>query len=120
MTTISVRKDKQSQTEDMLSTYCEQIRQKYNITIGQVKKLIPTLSNKEKCVIPFKNLQLYTDLGLQVNRVHRDFEFNQSLWLKQYNYFNTQKWTKAKHSFEKDFFKPMKNTVFGKTMENIR
>ena len=104
MTIISIRKDKQWQIKDMLSPYCEQIRQKYNITIGQVKKLITTLSNKEKGVIHCRNLQLYTDLGLQVNRVHRVIEFNQSPWLKQHNYFKTQKETNPKNSFEKDFF----------------
>ena len=34
-------------TKSMFSKYCENIREKYNISIGQVHKLIPTLSNKE-------------------------------------------------------------------------
>ena len=77
----------------MLFSYCEPIREKFNISIGQVHKLIPTLNKKRKYVLHYRNLQLYTDLGLKVKKVHR---VTQSLWLKHYIDFNTQKELKLK------------------------
>ena len=70
-------------------------------------------------MLHYRNVQ-NTDLGLKVKNVHRVLEFNQSPWLRQYIDFNSQKRTQAKNSFENNFFNLMNNSVFGKTMENLR
>ena len=107
-------------SNNMLSCYCKKIAEKYNISIGLVSKLIPTLRDKKEYVLHYRNLQLYLDLGLKIKNVHRVLEFNQPPWLKQYIDFNTEKRKHAKNSFEKDYFKLMNNSIFGRTMLNLR
>ena len=82
-------------------------------------KLTPTFRGKEMYVLHYRNLQLHLDLGLKLKKGHCVIEFDQSPWLKQYIDFNAQKRTNAKNSFDKDFFKLMNNSVYGRTLENV-
>ena len=87
---------------------------------NKVEKLIPNLRNKKKYVIHYEDLKQYLDLGLELGGIYRGIKFVESEWLKTYIDINTKLRAKAKNNFEKDFFKLMNNSVFGKTMENIR
>ena len=89
---------------------CEKIR------VNGVEKLVPNLQDKKNYVIHVKALKQALDHGLVLEKLH----FKQSAWMKEYIDFNTRLRTVAKNNFEKDFYKLMNNSVFGKTMENIR
>ena len=85
-----------------------------------VEKLIPNLRDKTKYVIHYKNLIQCLKAGMKLKKIHRGIKFIESEWMKPYIEMNTNLRTKAKNNFEKDFYKLMNNSVFGKTMENIR
>ena len=58
--------------------------------------------------------------GLILKKAHKIIQFNQKAWLKPYIDINTKLGTGGKNDFGKDFFKLMNNSVFRKTMENVR
>ena len=88
--------------------------------IDKCNKLICNLFNKKKYVTHINSLKQALNHGLKLKKIHRIIEFNQEAWLKPYIDMNTELRKAAKTDFEKDLFKLMNNSVFGKTMENIR
>ena len=90
------------------------------MVVGGVEKLVPNLYYKKRYVIHIRALDQARKHGLVLERIHRVIEFRQSFWMKECIDFNTRLRTAATNDFEKDFYKLMNNSVFGKTMENIR
>ena len=88
--------------------------------INKCKKLVCNLYDKKKYVVHMKSLKQALNHGLKFKKIHRVIEFNQKAWLKPYIDMNTELRKLARNDFEKDLFKLMNNSVFGKTMENIR
>ena len=112
--------EKMEITEDMLSRYAKGIREAHGGKSAGVRKLVTTLTGKVSYVCHVDNLKLYMKLGMKLGKIRRALEFSHSKWLKGYIQFNTDMRTVAKNDFEKNFFKLMNNSVFGKTMENLR
>ena len=88
--------------------------------IDKCNKLVCNLFNKKKYVAHINSLKQALNHGLKLKKIHRIIEFNQEAWLKPYIDMNTESRKEAKNNFEKDLFRLMNNSVFGKTMENIR
>ena len=77
----------------MLSNYCSNVANDYGIKIDSVNKSVPNLSNKNKYVFHYKNLQRYLSLRMKLVIVHRILKFKQSDFLKKYIDFNTEEKT---------------------------
>ena len=88
--------------------------------VNGVEKLICHFKPRKNYVVHYRNLRQYLEMGMRITAVHRGISFYQSPWMEPYIRKNTELRKTASNSFEKDFFKLMNNSVFGKTIENIR
>ena len=71
-------------------------------------------------MLHYRNLKYYLEKGMELDKIHRVLTFKQSPWLKKYVDYNTNCRARANSPFERDFYKLMNNSVFGKTQENLR
>ena len=88
--------------------------------VNGVEKLIGHFRPRKNYVVHYRNLRMYLEMGMRLTAVHRGISFHQSPWMKPYINKNTELRKTAANSFEKDFFKLVNISVFGKTIENIR
>ena len=88
--------------------------------VEKVEKRISSTEDKEKYVIYMRAWKQALNHWLRIKKVHRVIQFKQKAWLEPYIDMNTKLRKNAKNEFEKNFFKVMNNSVFGKAMENVR
>ena len=123
-----VKKDKKEYLLEVDVKYPKELHENHNelpflkerIKIGMVEKLVPNLKRKKRYVVHIKALEQALKHGSQLKKVHRVIKFQQSRWMKAYIMLNKRLRKEAKNEFEEEFFKLMNNSVFGKTMANIR
>jgi hypothetical protein len=103
---------------DMLSPYNKRAMAKLSGDMyTSPTKLIPTLGDRVRYVLHYRNLQQYLQLGMILTKVHRVLSFNQSEWMKPYIEHNTACRKSANNMFEKNYFKLLNNSCFGKLLE---
>ena len=87
------------------------------LKIDKTEKLVGNFLPKSHYVLHYQNLEQYLSLGIKLKAVHRGILFKQSNWMEPYIRKNTELRKSAANSFEKDFFKLMNNSVFGKRLK---
>ena len=77
-------------------------------------------SDKKNYWVHYRMLKFYVRHAMEVVKIHNVISFKQSKLLETYISFITQKRIKATNDFQKDFYKLLNNSFYGKTMENVR
>ena len=103
-----------------MSDYQNRLIKDLELKPPDCNKLLLTLQGKKNYVVHYRNLQFYLKQGMKLKCVHRVLEFQQECWMEPYIRMNTEFRKNAKSDFEKNFYKLMSNSIFGKTMENLR
>ena len=94
-----------------------------NIRLAKTEKLMLTLYDKKDYVIHYRLLKKYVSLGLIVTKVCQVLSFDQGPWMRQYIQTNNDLRKQAQLDKKKsvvELTKLMNNSVFGKTMENVK
>jgi hypothetical protein len=110
-------------TKEMASPYNQELSRATEHPLSDCVKLVPNLQDKDNYVVHYTSLRQAIELGMRVKKIHKIIAFNQSPWLKSYIDFNTNQRIEAKkekNNFLADFYRIASNSVFGKTMENVR
>ena len=106
-----------------LSEYQQKLLSDNNIRLAKTEKLMLTLYDKTDYVIHYRLLKKFVSLGIVVKRICQVLSFDQSPWMRQYIETNNDLRKQAQIEKKKsvvELTKLMNNSVFGKTMENVK
>jgi hypothetical protein len=103
-----------------LGEYQADLLKSLNIKHAGNVKLVADLLPRKRYIVHIALLKYCLELGVKLTGVHRAIKYTQTPWLRPYIAHNTTMRAASEHKHEKDFFKLMNNSVFGKTMENVR
>ena len=106
-------------TDDMLSKYQKKLTNKKLGSITSTPKLIASLNDKKKIIVDYRTLKQALNHGLILEKIYSAITYEQKAWLKPYIDKNTEYRQNSDNDFEKDFFKLMNNSIYGKTIENV-
>ena len=85
-------------------TVTPQMLSEYNSADNTIRGqtcLVPNLQDKSRYVLHIRNLKLYTDLGMKVDRIHKVMEYDQKAFLAPYIAFNSEKRRMARSSLNR-------------------
>ena len=87
-------------------------------TSSKRKKLILDQNNKYEYPIHYRMLTFVVKMGIKVTKDNRIIKFKQDYIIRDYIELSTKMRAEAKTEPEKDIFKLMNNSLFGKSCEN--
>ena len=82
-------------------------------------KLVADFLPKNNYLIHYRNLKYALEQGLKLVKINKIISFDQAPWMKEYIDINSNNRAKATNKFEKDFWKLLNNSSYGKTMEKV-
>lgn len=105
---------------EMLSPYQKEIlKELYGKINYKSRKLTATFYPRKEILLHALTLQFYLKQGMKITTIHRVIQFTQSAFMKPWVDFCTQKRSESSTEFEKNYFKLLVNSVYGKSIESL-
>ena len=104
------------------SQFMNDLCNKYNIQQDNDLKIINSLNDKTNYVIHYRLLKLYLQLGLELVKVNKIIQFEQSPWLQSYVSKNNEHRKVAKQNNNtvlSNYYKLLNNSVYGRFNMNV-